>query len=70
VGYRRLFADATPYDRVEGVAVDADAEYSHPLEGGLVGQVELGVLSQPWGGNGTTTVVFAPIPYATVGAVF
>ena len=70
LGYRRLFADASLYDRVIGLAVDADAEYSHALGGGLVGQLEVGVLSQPWGGNGTNTVVWAPIPYATIGAVF
>ncbi len=69
-GYRRLFADANPYDRVQGVAINADAEYSRPLGDDLVGQIELGLLSQPWGGNRGSTVVWAPIPYLTVGAVF
>ncbi len=70
VGYRRLFADVTRYDRVAGLAVNADVEYSRTLFEGLVGQIEVGGLSQPWGSNGDSTVAWFPMPYLTVGAVF
>lgn len=70
VGYRRLFADEARFDRVQGLAANADAELSYPLAPGFVGQIELGVLSQPYGSNGDFVVMWAPMPYLLLGAVF
>lgn len=67
VGVRRLFADLVRYDRVYGVVVDADAEIAFPLVGELAGQVEAGVLAQPFGSNGSHRVEWAPFPYLAVG---
>ena len=69
VGYRRLFADASTYDRVHGLAINADAELSKEIAPRLVGQVEVGLLSQPWGSNGASRVSWLPIPYVTIGVV-
>ena len=69
IGYRRLFSDVTSYDRVHGLGIDADVEYSHILVPGVIGQVRFGVLSQPLGSNGDSSVAWVPIPYLTIGVV-
>lgn len=70
VGYRRLFADLARYDRVQGLALDGDVELSYPILPRLIGQLKLGVLSQPVGGNDVGEVYWTPIPYLAIGAVF
>lgn len=70
LGYRRLFADEPRYDAVHGVALNVDAELSRNIASGLTGLIELGILSQPFGGNGSGTLYWAPVPYVALGAVF
>ena len=70
VGYRQLFADASGYDRVRGLALNADVELSGRLAPGLLGFVEVGALSQPLGENREASVTFLPMPYLVVGALF
>jgi hypothetical protein len=70
VGYRRLFADARRYDRVNGIALDADVALSHPIAANFTGQVEVGVITQPWGSNGDHRVALLPSPYLAIGAEF
>ncbi len=70
LGYRRLFADAARYDATQGIAVDLDATLGHRVVARLVLEVRVGATAQPWGRNAQATVILAPMPYFTVGAVF
>lgn len=69
VGYRQLYADARGFDAVRGVAVDLSAQFVKMLSMNLLGQIELGVLAQPFGGNEYGLVYFGPFPYLALGVV-
>lgn len=68
-GYRQLYADARGFDAVRGVALDLSAQFVTAVSRNLQGQVELGVLAQPFGGNEHGLVYFGPFPYLALGIV-
>lgn len=70
LGYRQLFADARVFDAVRGVALDFSAQYLKTLSMDVTGQIEVGLLGQPVGGNANGLVYFGPFPYLSLGVVF
>ena len=66
-GYRQLYADARGFDAVRGVALDLSAQFVTAVSRNLKGQLEVGVLAQPFGGNEHGLVYFGPFPYLALG---
>lgn len=70
LGYRQLFADARAFDAVRGVALDFSTQFVKTISPNFTGQIELGLLAQPIGGNSHGLVYFGPFPYLALGVVF
>jgi hypothetical protein len=70
LGYRQLFADARGFDAVRGVALDFSTQFVKAIGPNLTGQIELGLMAQPVGGNANGLVYFGPFPFLALGVVF
>lgn len=70
VGYRHLFADGHAFDGVRGAAVDLVGQFIKEVSKNFVGQIEVGLLTEPIGGNSRGLVFFGPFPAIAIGMCF
>ncbi len=69
LGYQRMTIEGQDTDEVKGLDLGAMLEVSIPA-GGVRIPFEVGIISQPVGGNDDSEVTFAPIPYLAGGVEF
>ena len=69
VGYRTYLAD-DEYAEGDGLGLNLGIELQYDLAASLLPFLEVGFLSQPWGGNDETDITYDPIIYFQLGIAF
>ena len=69
VGYRNYLAD-DDYVASDGLGLNLGVELQYDRKASYLPFLEVGFLSQPWGGNDDTDITYDPIVYVQVGVAF
>jgi len=69
VGYRTYLAD-DEYVQSDGLGLNLGLELQYDIGASYLPFLEVGFISQPWGGNDETDITFDPITYVQLGIAF